>query len=153
MPMSDNLVKMFSTFFYIGRWPAGPGTAASLAGALLAVILHQTGLLYIMVFTAVTVIGFMVCGRMEDILGEKDPGCVVIDEVSGILIAFFMLPLTWSTFWAAFFLFRAFDMFKIYPAGQFEKIGGSQGIMMDDIVAGIYTFVVMQIAVRLVGII
>ena len=151
--MKDDLVKMFSTFFYIGRWPAGPGTAASLAGALLAVILHKAVLVYIMTFAVVTLVGFLVSGRMEAIEGKKDPGCVVIDEVSGIMIAFFMLPLTWSTFWTAFFLFRAFDMFKIYPSGKFEELGGGTGIMMDDVMAGVYTFAVMQIAVRLVGII
>ena len=153
MQISDKMVRMLSTFFYIGRWPAGPGTAASLAGAFLAVILQGHGFLYILLFIAVTVAGFKVSGRMEELEGQKDPGCVVIDEVAGILIAFFALPLTWSTFWTAFFLFRAFDMFKIYPVGRLEEKGGAEGIMMDDIVAGIYTFAIMQIAVRLAGII
>ena len=128
-----------------------PGTAASLAGALLAVIFNQAWVFYVVLFAVVTVVGFKVSGRMEELMGEKDPGCVVIDEVSGILIAFFLLPVNWATFWTAFFLFRAFDMFKIYPANKFEAKGGAYGIMMDDIVAGIYTFVIMQIAVRLVG--
>lgn len=151
--MNDSLIRMLSTFFYIGRWPAGPGTAASLAGAFLAVIFQNNWFLYIVLFIAVTVTGFKVCDRMEEIEEKKDPGCIVIDEVSGILIAFFALPLNWATFWTAFFLFRAFDMFKIYPVGKFEKLGGAKGIMMDDIMAGIYTFVIMQIAVRLAGIV
>jgi len=151
--MSDKMVQMISTFFYIGRWPVGPGTAASLAGAFLAVILQGNTVLYIMLFAAVTMAGFKVCDRMEELEGRKDPGCIVIDEVSGILISFFALPLTWSTFWAAFFLFRAFDMFKIYPVGKFEEMHGAKGIMMDDIVAGIYTFAIMQITIRLAGII
>lgn len=150
--MSDRIVNMLSTFFYIGRCPAAPGTLASLAAAFLAVILREQSLLYIGMFIVVTAVGFRVSGRMEDLEGKKDPGCVVIDEVSGVLIAFWALPLSWATFWTAFFLFRAFDMFKIYPVGEFEKIGGAKGIMMDDIVAGIYTFAIMQIAVRLAGI-
>jgi len=151
--MTDRLVKMLSTFFYIGKFPLAPGSAASLAGALLGVIFNQVWFLYLILFAAVTIAGFKVSGRMEEIMGEKDPGCVVIDEVSGILIAFFLLPMNWATFWIAFFLFRAFDMFKIYPANIFEQKGGAYGIMMDDVMAGIYTFAVMQIAVRLVGMI
>lgn len=151
MQLSDRTVKILATFFYIGRWPVGPGTAASLAGAFLAVILQGHWFLYVLLFLAVTFAGFQTSGRMEELEEKKDPGCVVIDEVAGILISFFALPLSWPTFWCAFFLFRAFDMFKIYPVGCFEKLGGAQGIMMDDIVAGIYTFAIMQIAVRLAG--
>ncbi|MEW5895099.1 MAG: phosphatidylglycerophosphatase A [Candidatus Omnitrophota bacterium] len=151
--MNDSLVKMISTFFYIGRWPAGPGTVASLAGAILAVIFHHNPLVYALVFAVITWAGFKTCGRMEEIEGRKDPGCIVIDEVSGIMIAFFALPLNWAAFWTAFFLFRAFDMFKIYPVGKFEEMGGAKGVMMDDIVAGIYTFVIMQTAVKLAGMI
>lgn len=149
--MSDKVVKMLATFFYIGDFPLGPGTVASLAGALLAVMFQPNKFLYFFLFGVVTIVGFTVSGRMEEISGKKDPGFIVIDEVSGILIAFFGLPLNWATFWTAFFLFRAFDMFKIYPVGKFEELGGANGIMMDDIVAGIYTFAVMQIAVRLAG--
>jgi len=153
MQLSDRTVRMLATFFYIGRWPAGPGTAASLAGAFLAVMMQGHWVVYLLVLAAVAAAGFRVSGRMEELEGKKDPGCVVIDEAAGILISFFALPLSWATFWSAFFLFRAFDMFKIYPVGCFEKMGGAKGIMMDDIVAGIYTFVIMQIAVRLAGIV
>ncbi len=93
--------------------------------------------------------GFLTAGRMEKIVAEKDPPCIVIDEVAGALIAFFMLPLSWPVFWSTFFVFRAFDMFKIYPANIFEKRNGACGVMMDDIIAGIYTNIIMQIAVRL----
>ncbi len=151
--MGDRVVKALSTFFYIGKFPMAPGSAASLAGAFLGVIFHQAWVVYGIVFAVVTIAGFTTAGKMEALMGEKDPGCVVIDEVSGILIAFFLLPVNWATFWTAFFLFRAFDMFKIYPASKFEAQGGAYGIMMDDIMAGVYTFAVMQIAVRLVGMI
>jgi len=82
-------------------------------------------------------------------MGQKDPSCVVIDEVSGIMIAFFMLPMVWPVSIITFFLFRAFDMFKIYPVNKFEEMKGGTGIMMDDIIAGLYTNITMQIAIRL----
>ena len=89
---------------------------------------------------------------MEAMVGRKDPGCVVIDEVAGVLIAFFLLPPVPNVLWTAFFLFRAFDMFKIYPANRFEACKGGTGIMMDDIIAGIYTNLVMHAALRVAGV-
>ncbi len=151
--MSDRLVKMLSTWFYVGDFPVGPGTAASAVAVLIAVIFSPNLFLYVCATIAITVVGFMVSGRMEELLGKKDPGCIVIDEVAGIMIAFFMLPLSWPVIFIAFFLFRAFDMFKIYPVNKFEKIHGGVGVMTDDLVAGLYTNIVMQIAVRWAGIV
>tara|TARA_B100000745_G_C20071215_1_gene365654 strand:- start:248 stop:757 length:510 start_codon:yes stop_codon:yes gene_type:complete len=169
--MSEKLVRMLSTFFYVGESPFAPGSMASVVGALIAIILSPWPLLYIAVFAIITFYGFKVSGRMEEICGEKDPSKVVIDEVSGVMIAFFCLPLQWPVIITAFFLFRAFDMFKLYPVNRFENpdfVAGlmnkmslrnveqhkhTAGIMMDDIIAGVYTFVVMQFAIRFAGII
>lgn len=151
--MSDKIVKMLATWFYIGDIPGAPGTAASAAAVLMAVIFAPNALLYIIVLIGVTVLGFKVAGRMETILKRKDPGCIVIDEVAGIMIAFFLLPLTVPVAVTAFFLFRAFDMFKIFPVNKFEQLEGATGVMMDDVIAGIYTNIVMQAAVRWAGII
>lgn len=149
----DKLVRLLSTFFYVGLFPLAPGSLASLVGVFLCVLLHQDVMAYVTVLAAVTAVGFLVSGRMEVLAGEKDPSCVVIDEVAGVMLAFFLLPLTPSVAFTAFFVFRAFDMFKIYPANKLEAIHGGTGIMMDDIIAGFYTNVVMHIAVRWAGII
>jgi len=151
--MSDRLAKMLATWFYVGDIPGAPGTAASVVGLLMAIILSQNLFLYILVLLAVTVIGFIVSGRVEVLLDKKDPGCIVIDEVAGIMIALFLLPLSLEVIITAFFLFRAFDMFKIYPVNKFEELEGSKGIMLDDLIAGVYTNIVMQIAVRWAGLV
>ncbi|MGE0269143.1 MAG: phosphatidylglycerophosphatase A [Candidatus Omnitrophota bacterium] len=151
--MTSSFIRLISTFFYIGNVPLAPGTLASLAGALLCIILSKSILFYLVVLAGVTVIGLLVSGPMEDILGRKDPSCVVIDEISGIMLSFFLLPLKWPVLITAFFLFRALDMFKLYPVNEFEKFEGGLGIMMDDIVAGIYTNIIMHIAIRWAGII
>ncbi len=151
--MKKDVVKLLSTFFYVGNFPLAPGTLASAVGVLIYMILHQHLFMYVLVFAVITYFGFKTSGRMEKVMKKKDPGCVVVDEVSGVMIAFFLLPLSWATVFTGFFLFRAFDMFKIYPSNVIEKKGGAYGIMMDDIVAGIYTNCVMQIAVRWAGII
>ena len=147
-----DLAKLFSTFFYIGYFPLAPGSAASLAGVVICYALQSHAALNIMVWAIVTVLGFAFARQMEKMAGKKDPSCVVIDEVSGMMIALFMLPFTWPVVISAFFLFRAFDMFKITPANKMESLPGAAGIMLDDIVAGIYTNIVMQIAIRLTGI-
>lgn len=150
--MRDKLTRLLATFFYIGDIPPAPGSVASIAGALMAVILHDRPLMHAAVFGVIAAVGFGVSGRLERMLDRKDPSCVVIDEVAGSLLAFYLLPLSLPVFLTAFFLFRAFDMFKIYPADRMEKLPGGLGIMLDDLFAGIYTNVVMQVALRWAGI-
>lgn len=147
--MNIFLADMLATFFYVGRFPVAPGTMASAVGALMAVGLHAWPVAYLAVMALVIVVGFWASGPAEKAAGKKDPGFIVIDEVAGIMISFFMVPLSWAVIISGFFLFRAFDMFKIWPANKFEELGGARGIMMDDIMAGIYTNIVLQIAIRL----
>lgn len=149
--MTKCLIRLAATFFYVGRFPLAPGSLASIVGVFFYVLLYRQTVPYVLLWAVVTALGFWVSGRMEKIEGEEDPSCIVIDEVSGVMIAFFLLPLSWPVVFTAFFLFRAFDMFKIYPVNELEKIPGGVGIMMDDIVAGIYTNLALQAALRLTG--
>ncbi|MBF0479249.1 MAG: phosphatidylglycerophosphatase A [Candidatus Omnitrophica bacterium] len=147
--MPDKLIRLISTFFYTGYFPVGSGTFASFIAMLLALSLSSHLIAYVAVGTIFTILGFVYSGRMEFLEGKKDPGCVVIDEVAGIFLTFFLLPLKYPVIITAFFLFRAMDMFKLYPANKFEQLGGGLGIMMDDVFAGFYANIVMQIAIRL----
>ncbi len=150
--MRDYLTKLLATWFFIGNFPVAPGSLASLAGTLLAIALYGHPVIYIVVFLAITFAGLVVSGRVEKLLGQKDPSCIVIDEVSGVLLAFFALPLTPAVIVTTFFLFRAFDMFKIFPVNRFEELPGAVGIMADDLWAGLYTNIVMHLALRWAGI-
>jgi len=149
--MSPKLSKFIATFGYVGYCPVAPGTLASAAGALLAFIFRFNVVGYAFVMVTVTFLGFFFAGDAEKAFGKKDPSQVVIDEVSGMMISLFMLPLYWPIILTGFFLFRAFDMFKIPPEDRFEAMGGSAGIMLDDVMAGIYTNITLQIALRLLG--
>ena len=120
--MSDKLVKIFSTFFYVGNCPFAPGTVASLAAALMCIVLSGSLFFYVLVFITFTVVGFKVSGRMEILIGKKDPGCVVIDEVSGVMISFFLLPMNISVFFTTFFLFRALSGW-LFPITQRAALG------------------------------
>ncbi len=92
--------------------------------------------------TVVTLAGIWAGSRAEKLLGRKDPGKVVIDEVAGQLIA--LLPIAslvntdWTTIIVAFLLFRLFDIIKPYPSRRFEDLEAGLGIMSDDLVAGAY---------------
>jgi phosphatidylglycerophosphatase A len=151
--LKKELVKLLSTFFYVGNFPLAPGSLASVVGVFLAILLGQTIVIYLIVTFVISGIGFLVSDQMEKLTKSKDPSEIVIDEVAGALIAFFLLPLNWPVVLTTFFLFRAFDMFKIYPVNKLEPIKGGVGVMMDDIVAGLYTNLVMQVAVRLAGVV
>ncbi|MBI5024312.1 MAG: phosphatidylglycerophosphatase A [Candidatus Omnitrophica bacterium] len=151
--MRDRLSRVLATFFFMGNFPVAPGSLASLAGTLLAISLHGHPGIHVFLFLLITFAGFAVSGRVEKLLGQKDPSCIVIDEVSGVLLAFFTLPLTPAVIVTTFFLFRAFDMFKIYPVNRFEELPGAVGIMADDLWAGFYTNITMQLALRWAGII
>ena len=149
--MKDNIVKFIATYGYTGYFPVASGTFASAVAVGMCYFLKSNLTLYIAVFLVITIVGFLVSDRMEELAGQKDPGCIVIDEAAGIMISFFMLPWTPSVVWTAFFLFRAFDMFKIYPVNRLEEFKGGVGVMLDDIFAGIYTNLTMHIALKLIG--
>jgi len=98
---------------------------------------------------AVTLIGIPAATQAARATGIKDPQFVVIDEVAGQLIALIAVPLAWQTFLAGFILFRAFDIVKPPPVRQLEKLPEGTGIVLDDVAAGIYALIVMQLLLRL----
>ncbi|HQL41435.1 MAG TPA: phosphatidylglycerophosphatase A [Candidatus Omnitrophota bacterium] len=150
--MVNKIARMIATFFYVGEIPIAPGTVASFAGAMISIALSHNLALYLAVFAVLWVIGFLASERTEKIVGKHDPSCVVIDEVLGMMVALFLLPLTSKVLIIAFFLFRAFDMFKIYPANHLEKLRGGIGIIADDLLAGLYTNILMHVLIRTISI-
>ena len=79
-----------------------------------------------------------------EILATKDPQIIVADEIVGFMIANFLTPLRWAPVLLGFLLFRVFDIAKVYPAARLEKLPGGAGIVLDDVLAGIYAFVIVQ---------
>ncbi len=144
--MPDRLSKLIATFFYVGELPVAPGSIASIVGLFLAVGLSSWPIVYFLAGIAVTALGFLACQNIERILNEKDPSRVVVDEVAGSFIAFYQLPHNPSILITAYFLYRAFDMFKIFPVNKFDQSPGASGIMLDDLFAGLYTTLVMHAA-------
>jgi phosphatidylglycerophosphatase A len=142
---------LIATFFGIGRLRPGPGTWGSAAAVVLwAAAAHaiSPSLRAIVVTTSaalITLIGIPAATRVARACGRKDPQFVVIDEVAGQLIALIAVPLEWKTFLAGFILFRVFDIVKPPPVRQLEQLPEGTGIMLDDLAAGLYALVVMQL--------
>ena len=92
----------------------------------------------------VTAIGIWASGETEKALDGKDPGEVVIDEVAGYLVTMLMVPVNLWTLAGAFVVFRLFDILKPWPIGWLDKkVHGGLGIMLDDLLAGLYGLAVM----------
>ncbi len=143
-----SLIKLIATFLYLGYSPWIPGTIASCAGLALYLLFRNSFYLYTILLISVSAIGFLVAGRAEKIFQEKDSNKIVIDEVAGLLLAFWGLRLDLALLVTGFFIFRMLDAVKVYPANKIERIAGSCGIMGDDLIAGIYTNIVLQIVTR-----
>lgn len=145
----DALCLSFSTLGFIGRVGKAPGTAGSLAAVLLAPVLFLHLDLYARLLALATlfVVGGLAASRAEAVLGRKDPSMVVIDEVLGqwlTFLPFFLLP-TWQLI-AGFVLFRVFDIAKPWPIRRSENwLPGGFGIMLDDVLAGIYAMAALAL--------
>lgn len=95
------------------------------------------------------ILGFLVAGRAEEIFNKKDARYIVIDEIVGMLLSLIFIPYDIKLVIIAFIIFRILDALKPYPAGSLENLKGSLGVMSDDIIAGLYTNIILQIVLRL----
>ena len=148
----DNIALFIAQGGFSGRMPVAPGTAGTVVGVLLYLLVKDLpSLWYSAVFVIVTLIGTWVAGAADRILGTKDSPTIVIDEIAGLLLAMLLVPFAWGYVAAGFLLFRFFDILKPWPLNRLQDIPGGPGVMLDDIGAGIYTNVTLQIVVAIMG--
>jgi len=141
------LARVLATWFGCGYAPKGPGTAGSLGALLIAWPLrHQTPWFFALLALILLAPAIWSATSTALQVGKKDPQIVVIDEVIGQWIslagAAAYSPVAWI---AAFLLFRAFDIWKPWPVRQFEKLPAGTGIVMDDVMAGVYAALVLYL--------
>jgi phosphatidylglycerophosphatase A len=145
--------RTIATGFGTGYFPIAPGTVGSLAILIAYWICPEiSALQLIMIIIGLTALGIYTATITETEMKKKlgsdkgnDPGIIVIDEIIGMLIALLFIPKTTFFLITAFILFRIFDIAKPYPARTMEKLHGGWGIVLDDVVAGIYANIVIQI--------
>ncbi|AMK11668.1 phosphatidylglycerophosphatase A [Pseudodesulfovibrio indicus] len=151
----DKLATALATLGPIGHFPKAPGTWGSLAAVVAAPWLFLPLALpaRLLVLAAVLIVGTWACSRAEIVLGRKDPGCVIIDELFGqwLALLFFAAMPIWYLL-AGFILFRLFDILKPWPVNWAETaFPGGLGVMLDDGVAGLYALASLHLLVYLVG--
>lgn len=153
-PRAPLWATLTATFFGVGKLRPGPGTWGSAAAAILwyalarALAPSQRTPVEIALALAVTLLGIPAATQVARAYAKKDPQFVVVDEVAGQLIALIAVPVAWKTFLAGFILFRVFDIVKPPPVRQLERLPEGTGIVLDDVAAGLYALVVMQLLLR-----
>jgi len=138
--------KITATFFGVGYFPLAPGTLTSAIIVLLyKFFLHRLSWpFYLFLFFVLFVLGTFVADVYSRMVKKEDPRTVVIDEAAGQFIAMFLLSPQWTICAASFLLFRFFDIVKPFPIKRVEMFPGGFGIMLDDIVAAIFTGILIN---------
>lgn len=149
----QNLIKIFASVLGTGYSPFASGTVGALAAVLFwwPLVLYtnqyeyqQIGL--ILLIFLFTYLGAAASKYLEPIWGE-DPSKIVVDELVGMWITLLFIPLNWQYLLVGFLLFRIFDIWKPFGIRRLEVIGNGWGVMLDDVLAGIYANIILQLIV------
>jgi len=137
-------IKFFGTAGYTGFFPFAPGTAGSFVGFVIFWLVSLESLIYYIIFVIfVMLLGVFCAGLLEQEWGT-DSSKIVIDEVIGMGISLIAVPPILGVWILTFLLFRIFDIWKPFPIRQTEKISGGWGVVLDDVLAGIYACVLVH---------
>jgi phosphatidylglycerophosphatase A len=151
MNFKDRLAIFLATACNLGNMPFAPGTFGSLLGLPICFFLSK--LHYSLVSIIILAFLFMairIAGKAEYLLNKRDPSCIIIDEIAGLLLSLYAIRFNMLTCAIGFILFRFFDIAKPFPIRQVEKrLKGGYGIVMDDVLAGIYSNLVLRIIILL----
>jgi phosphatidylglycerophosphatase A len=144
----NRLALAVATVLGVGYVPFAPGTFGSAAGLLIWWLLPQTTAAQAAAIVVLFAAGTWSAHVAERHFGRTDPGYVVIDEVVGVLITFFLNPVGWTGAHAAFLLFRAADIVKPFPSNRLEALHGGLGVMADDAMAAVYANLALRLLLR-----
>lgn len=146
MKIVQSMSKIIATVFFIGYIPFAPGTFGSLAGVIFIWAFKPDVPGQVILLITGFVLGILSSHIAEKDFGIKDSKHIVIDEFVGYLASVIFLPLTAGYIIAAFFLFRFLDILKPPPIRSLERMfSGGMGIMVDDVLAGIFTNIILQL--------
>ncbi|BDM65425.1 phosphatidylglycerophosphatase A [Shewanella sp. NFH-SH190041] len=142
-----NPVHFLALGFGSGKFAKAPGTFGTLAGIPVYLLLSQLGMGgYLLATALVILVGIFICGKASADMQVHDHGAIVWDEIAGLLITMIAAPAGWLWILAGFILFRFFDILKPWPIRVLDaKVHGGLGIMIDDVLAGVFAFICMQL--------
>ena len=141
--------NLFVTFFYIGRFPFASGTLGSLIGVVLWYYLISINLVFLILFFILYfIMSFILTNIYLKRSNKDDPSEVICDEIIGQLIPLSIISIADDTYLIliAFISFRIFDIFKFYPANKAEELPGASGVILDDVIAGIYSLIIVFVS-------
>lgn len=146
------LAVFLASFGYVGYFPIAPGTAGSAAALALYALVRWSAspLVEGVVLVTVALVGTWSASIAERQFGVTDSGQIVIDEVLGMLMTLAFVPLTWPGVIVGFFVFRALDIVKPFPANAAERLHGGLGVMADDAMSGVYGNIIVRVLLWLV---
>lgn len=135
----------------LGAAPRAPGTFGTLLGIPCYLLLQHLSLTgYLLVLLLLFAFGVWACHYTARVLGVHDHPAIVLDEVVGYLVTMIAAPAGWLWVVAGFVLFRLFDIWKPWPIRWLDRhVHGGFGIMIDDVLAGVYALIVLQIGAML----
>ena len=141
-----NPVILLAVGFGSGLSPWAPGTAGTVVGVLLYLLMQGLPLVSYLLITACLFIGgIWICTYTAERLGVHDHPSIVIDEIVGYLVTMVAAPEGWLPVVIGFLLFRLLDALKPWPISWFDRaITGGLGIMLDDVVAGVIALAIIQ---------
>src|SRR4030066_1328013 len=140
------VLKYIATLGFIGYLPVAPGTFGSLVAFAFFILLKPSTFIHIFLLLLIVPIGIISSHHAERLLNDKDSRHIVIDEFCGYLISVLFIPRSMGYAITAFFLFRFFDILKLFPIRKIESVlSGGKGIIADDIAAALYTNLILQI--------
>lgn len=144
--MKDFIINTWSKGFGFGLAPIASGTFGTLVAIPCYFVFSKLTLVYhLLVWVLFLLFSFFSADFTARQLKAKDPGCIVCDEVMGFWLVLLLTYTDYISLITAFLLFRLFDIFKPWPASYFDRQDSGFGIVMDDVVAGLYTVVVIVI--------
>ena len=149
----NDIVVFLATGFFTGFLPTMPGTWGTIAGIPLVIISHRlTSIMQPVVAVVFVTFAAYIAGRAEILFEDRDARPIVIDEMVGFLITLLWLPLNFLTLCLGFFLFRLFDIVKPPPISTVEKrLHGGWGIVLDDVLAGVFANVTLRLLLIVAG--
>ena len=155
MSLSDRITLLLATGFNLGRMPVASGTFGSLLGLPLVLALMPLHWAWqVLLAATLAVCAVPVCDTAERLLGKKDDGRIVADEWMLLPISFIGLPLSLELWWLVPIYWvntRIFDIIKLPPANQLQRLQGGAGIVIDDFFAALYALAANHLIFHLLG--
>jgi phosphatidylglycerophosphatase A len=154
MTLRKKTILFLSSGCLLGNMPFAPGSFGTLAGLPISWLLSRIGSSISFLLIALTIpFAIWIAGEAEQILGKKDPGVIVIDEIVGMVLTLAGLPFNATTAGLGFVLFRVLDITKPFPIHFLERrFKGGTGIVLDDVAAGIIANIALRIILQLIDI-